>query len=157
MNFTLAYAFLSFFQHIIFTHKREFSKEREKAQSRGDFQRQRRKIQMEEDLKNYLDWILMAEDLGPNANYTHQRELPLPSTRQNINVDMGKHKGDPVVMGLLKSTMFPLQQVLEGQQKINRRGREMFSLCFTILLPLLHNYVCWLCRIVNQVLRVTLN
>ena len=42
---------------------REFSKEREKAQSRGDFQKQRRKIQMEEDLANYLDWIVAAEDL----------------------------------------------------------------------------------------------
>ena len=28
--------------------------------------------------------------------------------------NVGKAKGDPVVMGLLKSTMFPLQQVLEG-------------------------------------------
>ena len=43
----------------------EFSKEREKAQSRGDFQRQRRKVQMEEDLKGYLDWIVQAEEMGP--------------------------------------------------------------------------------------------
>ena len=33
---------------------------------------------------------------------------------KSLNVEVGKSKGDPVVMGLLKSTMFPLQQVLEG-------------------------------------------
>ena len=32
----------------------------------------------------------------------------------SLKVEVGKAKGDPVVMGLLKSTMFPLQQVLEG-------------------------------------------
>ena len=31
---------------------------------------------------------------------------------------IGKNKGDPVVMGLLKSTMFPLQQVLEGEDTV---------------------------------------
>ena len=78
---------------------------------------------MEEDLKNYLDWITQAEDLGSRSNYTHMRELPLPNHQQSINVDVGKHKGDPVVMGLLKSTMFPLQQVLEG---IKRRETVVF-------------------------------
>ena len=96
-----------------FSSSREFSKEREKAQSRGDFQRQRRKIQMEEDLRGYLDWITQAEDMGPLL-HTMAREVPNPN-RQDIKVAVGKHKGDPVVMGLLKSTMFPLQQVLEGQ------------------------------------------
>jgi hypothetical protein len=36
---------------------REFSKEREKAQSRGDFQKLRAKQQMDEDLQGYMDWI----------------------------------------------------------------------------------------------------
>ena len=36
---------------------REFSKEREKAQSRGDFQKLKMKQQMDEDLQGYLDWI----------------------------------------------------------------------------------------------------
>ena len=31
-----------------------------------------------------------------------------------INIDIGPLQNDPVVMGLLKSTMLPLQQVLEG-------------------------------------------
>ena len=35
----------------------EFSKEREKAQSRGDFQKLRARQQMEEDLQGYQDWI----------------------------------------------------------------------------------------------------
>jgi hypothetical protein len=33
---------------------REFSKEREKAKSRGDFQKQREKQQMDDDLRGYL-------------------------------------------------------------------------------------------------------
>ena len=41
----------------------EFSKEREKAKSRGDFQKHRERQQMEEDLRGYLDWITQAEDL----------------------------------------------------------------------------------------------
>ena len=35
----------------------EFSKEREKAKSRGDFQKHRERQQVEEDLRGYLDWI----------------------------------------------------------------------------------------------------
>ena len=42
---------------------REFSKEKEKAQSRGDFQRLRAAQQMEEDLQGYVDWITQAEEL----------------------------------------------------------------------------------------------
>merc|ERR1719471_2858767 len=46
----------------------EFSKEREKAQSRGDFQKLRQKKQMEEDLEGYMDWLCQAELLdGPNV------------------------------------------------------------------------------------------
>ena len=41
----------------------EFSKEREKAKSRGDFQKHRERQQIEEDLRGYLDWITQAEDL----------------------------------------------------------------------------------------------
>ena len=43
---------------------REFSKEREKAQARGDFQQARRKIQMEEDLNNYMEWLTTADEMG---------------------------------------------------------------------------------------------
>ena len=37
--------------------RREFSKEREKAKSRGDFQKQREKQQIEDDLRGYIEWI----------------------------------------------------------------------------------------------------
>merc|ERR1719466_631683 len=55
---------------------------------------------MEEDLQGYMDWISKAEDLEPDP-----RNAP--------KVDVAKTKNDPVVLGLLKSTMFPLQQVLD--------------------------------------------
>ncbi|XP_067913015.1 calcium channel, voltage-dependent, L type, alpha 1S subunit, a isoform X2 [Heterodontus francisci] len=41
----------------------EFSREREKAKSRGDFQKFREKQLLDEDLKGYLDWITHAEDI----------------------------------------------------------------------------------------------
>merc|ERR1719334_2771842 len=59
---------------------------------------------MDEDLQGYLDWIGKAEDLEPITDPAHA-----------LKVDMGKNKNDPIVMGLLKSTMFPLQQVLEAK------------------------------------------
>lgn len=40
---------------------REFTKEREKAKSRGTFQKLREKQQLEEDMKGYMDWITHAE------------------------------------------------------------------------------------------------
>uniref|UniRef100_A0A7N4PMT0 Voltage-dependent L-type calcium channel subunit alpha n=1 Tax=Sarcophilus harrisii TaxID=9305 RepID=A0A7N4PMT0_SARHA len=39
----------------------EFTKEREKAKSRGTFQKLREKQQLEEDLKGYMNWITQAE------------------------------------------------------------------------------------------------
>ena len=54
-----------------------------------------------------MEWLTIAEDLGALTRDQDPRG-------NAIQVDVGKHKGDPVVMGLLKSTMFPLQQVLEG-------------------------------------------
>ena len=46
----------------------EFSKEKEKAQSRGDFQRLRAQQQMEEDLQGYIDWITQAEELAESED-----------------------------------------------------------------------------------------
>ena len=65
-----------------------------------------KKKQMEEDLQGYMDWLTVADDL--------EAVRAAESGGASLKVDVGKHKGDPVVMGLLKSTMFPLQQVLEG-------------------------------------------
>ncbi|XP_018602334.1 dihydropyridine-sensitive L-type skeletal muscle calcium channel subunit alpha-1-like [Scleropages formosus] len=39
----------------------EFTKEREKAKSRGEFQKLRERQQLDEDLKGYMDWITHAE------------------------------------------------------------------------------------------------
>ncbi|XP_072853564.2 voltage-dependent L-type calcium channel subunit alpha-1S isoform X1 [Pogona vitticeps] len=39
----------------------EFTKEREKAKSRGTFQKLREKQQLDEDMKGYMDWIVHAE------------------------------------------------------------------------------------------------
>jgi len=89
----------------------EFSKEREKSQSRGDFQKLRAKQQMEEDLQGYMDWISRAEDIESSTDPTNA-----------LKVDVGKSKNDPVVMGLLKSTMFPLQQVLEAKVTSDANG-----------------------------------
>ena len=88
---------------------REFSKEKEKAESRGDFQKLRAKKQMEEDMEGYMDWLTQAEEM---ASFSLMNE---PGGGNALKVDVGKHGKDPVVMGLLKTTMFPLQQVLEGK------------------------------------------
>ncbi|XP_069797369.1 voltage-dependent L-type calcium channel subunit alpha-1S-like isoform X2 [Narcine bancroftii] len=56
----------------------EFSREREKAKSRGDFQKFREKQQLDEDLKGYLDWITYAEDI--DVDHIRHREGILAST-----------------------------------------------------------------------------
>jgi len=81
----------------------EFSKEKEKAQSRGDFQRLRAQQQMEEDLQGYIDWITQAEEMEANEE----------NLANAIKVDLGNNKKNPVMVGLLRSAMVPLQQVVE--------------------------------------------
>lgn len=46
---------------ILLVLSREFSKEREKARSRGEFQKLRERQQLDEDLKGYMEWITHAE------------------------------------------------------------------------------------------------
>jgi len=81
----------------------EFSKEKEKAQSRGDFQRLRAKQQMEEDLQGYVDWITQAE------------ELENIEEANAIQVDISGAKKNSAVAGLLRSAMLPLQQVVDAK------------------------------------------
>uniref|UniRef100_A0AAY4D7J0 Voltage-dependent L-type calcium channel subunit alpha n=1 Tax=Denticeps clupeoides TaxID=299321 RepID=A0AAY4D7J0_9TELE len=45
----------------------EFTKEREKAKSRGEFQKLREKQQLDEDLKGYMEWITHAEILDSDG------------------------------------------------------------------------------------------
>eukprot|EP00058_Branchiostoma_floridae_P016681 XP_002602169.1 hypothetical protein BRAFLDRAFT_97985 [Branchiostoma floridae] len=53
----------------------EFSKEREKARSRGEFQKLREKQQMEEDLHGYLEWIYHAEDLDEGRGREEEKSM----------------------------------------------------------------------------------
>ncbi|XP_044143728.1 voltage-dependent L-type calcium channel subunit alpha-1S isoform X2 [Bufo gargarizans] len=46
----------------------EFTKEREKAKSRGAFQKLREQQAMDEDLRGYLDWITHAEVMDPDMD-----------------------------------------------------------------------------------------
>ena len=112
------FLFISFIFLLLFLlvpSYREFSKEREKAQSRGDFRKLKERKQMEEDLEGYMEWLAQAEDLEPNGFGGKDGHPAGGGVANSLKVDVGKAKGDPVVMGLLKSTMFPLQQVLEGR------------------------------------------
>ncbi|XP_063153767.1 voltage-dependent L-type calcium channel subunit alpha-1S isoform X2 [Candoia aspera] len=51
----------------------EFTKEREKAKSRGTFQKLREKQQLEEDMKGYMDWITHAEVM--DSDQTHREGM----------------------------------------------------------------------------------
>lgn len=122
---------------------REFSKEREKAKSRGDFQKHRERQQIEEDLRGYLDWITQAEDLetgdltlpgggpgggGAAGNGSNGAEnganAPLGSdskgsgaTNKSNVLNLDNAKATPVILGLVRSSMLPVQQVMRGLSK----------------------------------------
>ena len=83
----------------------EFSKEREKAKSRGDFQKHRERQQIEEDLRGYLDWITQAEDLevdpttdpsllqrprGASTGGSHSEAARKPSTVPEVDGNNGE-------------------------------------------------------------------
>ena len=50
-------------QYLCTSLHREFTKEREKAKSRGEFQEARERAQLDEDLHGYMEWITQAEVL----------------------------------------------------------------------------------------------
>ncbi|MGH0190647.1 UNVERIFIED_CONTAM: hypothetical protein FKN15_048715 [Acipenser sinensis] len=58
----------------------EFTKEREKAKSRGEFQKLRERQQLEEDLRGYLDWITHAEVMDLDQEHREGRDSALPIT-----------------------------------------------------------------------------
>lgn len=109
-------------------HFREFSKEREKAKSRGDFQKHRERQQIEEDLRGYLDWITQAEDLEaePTTDRTNRGRGGSMAEAGSITDNNGAGanslnlgpvaKATPVVMELIKSSMIPVQQVMRGRR-----------------------------------------
>ncbi|XP_067387893.1 voltage-dependent L-type calcium channel subunit alpha-1S isoform X2 [Emydura macquarii macquarii] len=62
----------------------EFTKEREKAKSRGTFQKLREKQQLEEDLKGYMDWITHAEVMD---SHRARGEGMLPSDEEGSETE----------------------------------------------------------------------
>lgn len=65
------------------SHHREFTKEREKAKSRGTFQKLREKQQLDEDLRGYMSWITQgevmdAEDLREGSHPKALLSVPAP-------------------------------------------------------------------------------
>ncbi|CAH2060517.1 unnamed protein product, partial [Iphiclides podalirius] len=71
----------------------EFSKEREKAKSRGDFQKSRERQQFEEDLKGYLNWITVAEELDLE-NDQGQKDEDRDSSGKKERKNEGSQKND---------------------------------------------------------------
>ncbi len=75
---------------------REFSKEREKAKSRGDFQKHRERLQIEEDLKGYLDWIAQAEDLEVINKQTNANVEYLGASNTNSKEESKEPQGESI-------------------------------------------------------------
>ena len=99
---------------------REFSKEREKAKSRGDFQKLREKQQIEDDLRGYLEWITHAEDLDPeDANGGDNASISGGASRsrgkmRKLTIEVDRNQTTPVLYSLFESSVFPIQQIMEG-------------------------------------------
>uniref|UniRef100_A0A8C0XL23 Voltage-dependent L-type calcium channel subunit alpha n=1 Tax=Castor canadensis TaxID=51338 RepID=A0A8C0XL23_CASCN len=69
----------------------EFTKEREKAKSRGTFQKLREKQQLEEDLRGYMSWITQGEvmdveDLREGLDPEAMVGSPLPTAELHLTV-----------------------------------------------------------------------
>uniref|UniRef100_H3DC93 Voltage-dependent L-type calcium channel subunit alpha n=1 Tax=Tetraodon nigroviridis TaxID=99883 RepID=H3DC93_TETNG len=67
----------------------EFTKEREKARSRGEFQKLRERQQLDEDLHGYMEWITHAEVLDADREGKGQGQEPrlLPLTGGDSETD----------------------------------------------------------------------
>lgn len=79
---------------------REFTKEREKARSRGEFQKLRERQQLDEDLHGYMEWITHAEVLDADREGKGQR-VDQPSSRSSVT----NHK---LIKVILLSGLLPL-------------------------------------------------
>ncbi|XP_071552405.1 muscle calcium channel subunit alpha-1-like isoform X37 [Panulirus ornatus] len=126
----------------------EFSKEREKAQARGDFMKLRKKQQIEEDLRGYLEWITAAEDIEMEGDEKKESDdgrrlvlpgtsnrgamsvasptslllfLPLFSMRNSKAVEVDTDKGDENDEAQQPSWW---QRKKKGFDRINRRARR---------------------------------
>ena len=124
---------------------REFSKEREKAKSRGDFQKHRERQQIEEDLRGYLDWITQAEDLdadltsgdgdavGTNGGGSAGGGAAGGAAGADAaagaknTLSLNHAKATPVILGLVRSSMLPVQQVMRGNSWEPRRAQRLIE------------------------------
>ncbi|KAK8396140.1 hypothetical protein O3P69_005321 [Scylla paramamosain] len=91
----------------------EFSKEREKAQARGDFMKLRKKQQIEEDLRGYLEWITAAEDIemeGEDKKETDAKAV-------EVDTDKGEENDEAQQPSWW-------QKKKRGFDRINRRARR---------------------------------
>uniref|UniRef100_A0A8B9IG48 Voltage-dependent L-type calcium channel subunit alpha n=1 Tax=Anser cygnoides TaxID=8845 RepID=A0A8B9IG48_ANSCY len=79
----------------------EFTKEREKAKSRGTFQKLREKQQLEEDLKGYMDWITHAEVMDSDR-------------ARGEGTAVGSHLHAALCSSCLPGLLLPLLQELLG-------------------------------------------
>ena len=99
---------------------REFSKEREKAKSRGDFQKLREKQQIEDDLRGYLEWITHAEDLDPedadgdSSSISGGPSAHAYSRSRKLTIEVDRTLTTPVLFSLFQSSILPIQQIMEG-------------------------------------------
>ncbi|XP_065316255.1 muscle calcium channel subunit alpha-1-like isoform X4 [Gordionus sp. m RMFG-2023] len=94
----------------------EFSKEREKAQARGEFQKLREKQAFEEDLRGYLDWITQAEDMEvselPDGQLPSETGEKISNNMNNNPVNSTPHT---IVPGLKKSPGKEIKKSLSTQ------------------------------------------
>ncbi|XP_074644176.1 muscle calcium channel subunit alpha-1-like [Tubulanus polymorphus] len=109
----------------------EFSKEREKAKSRGDFQKLREKQQLEEDLRGYLDWITQAEDIDPE-NEDDDGTDPGPRHNKTTSDTGSSEKTEELGSGDIqqqswwhRKSLQEMQLYVRRLQKWNRRCRRM--------------------------------
>uniref|UniRef100_A0AAQ5YRG1 Voltage-dependent L-type calcium channel subunit alpha n=1 Tax=Amphiprion ocellaris TaxID=80972 RepID=A0AAQ5YRG1_AMPOC len=77
----------------------EFTKEREKAKSRGEFQKLRETQQLDEDLKGYMEWITQAEVIDNDqerqgktqqCGVTQLSKLPLLQVDAHVHAGSGR-------------------------------------------------------------------
>ncbi|XP_023340259.1 muscle calcium channel subunit alpha-1, partial [Eurytemora carolleeae] len=106
----------------------EFSKEREKAKSRGDFQKQREKQQIDDDLRGYLEWITHAEDLDPEDERTSDNgRSPSQSSDGVRTIAVRPQDGtcpSPIVLSLVQSSIIPIQHIMQAKVSENREVKK---------------------------------
>lgn len=65
---------------------REFTKEREKARSRGEYQKLRERQQLDEDVHGYMEWITHAEVLDADQEGKGQQHYEPPQHPSRVEI-----------------------------------------------------------------------